>query len=218
MHHAALNASGVYSISLAPGTYFASTDVSSANLVNEIFDDVKCVGGLCEDSIARQTGAPIQVVSGGTLTRNFALSSGGTITGVVTDAASGEPLAGIGVRCVQARSRQEPDMLFDSAITDVAGAYSIDGLPTGVYFTHTFKTNAPVISPSTAALLGYVHEYFDDLCITCGSFASATDIGVTIGAVTPGVNFALTTGGRITGRVRRTDTLAPIPDVSRLGV
>ena len=129
------NASGGYSISLAPGTYVAYTQFPPAeNLVDEIFDDIKCLQ-FCNPTTATQSGTPIQVVSGGTLTRNFALSAGGSFSGVVTDVVSGAPLAGIGVQVWTGFAGVRNAFVgFVTTTTNSAGAYSIGRLPTGVYF------------------------------------------------------------------------------------
>ena len=208
------SASGAYSVTLAPGSYVAFTRFVGQNLVNEIFDDVKCAAR-CDSRTALEVGALIVVVGGGKLTRNFALSAGGAISGVVTDAVSGAPLAGVGVGVfIKSNVRNSFDSA-GSAVTDAAGAYSIVALPSGVYHAVTFRTDD---APPTASPQGHTNEVFDNLLCPGCSLGGATDIGVTLGVVTAGVNFALAPGGRITGRVRRADTLAPMPDVSILVV
>jgi Carboxypeptidase regulatory-like domain len=202
-----LNSSGTYTASLAPGTYYAFTQLASTSgLINEIFDNVKCTGP-CSSNTAAFSGTAIIVTSGSAQTRSFALTPGGTIAGTVTDTA-GAPLQGVPVR-VFAAGLGEP-IAAGQASTDVAGAYSIGGLPTGTYYAFT---NVSTFSVSGTPQ-NVVNEIYNDIfCAGVCNVLSGDEISVTIGATTPGINFALSTGGRITGKVVDSLTQTPIPGV-----
>jgi hypothetical protein len=134
-----------------PGAYVAYTGVSSTqNVVNEIYDDIQCVG-FCNSTSALATGTPIVVTNGGTLTRDFALSPGGTIQGTVVDAVTGAPIQGVLVRIV---ARVGSDLVSASnGSTNSSGAFSIGGLITGTYFAYTQSGSA-----------GHINEVFDTIC------------------------------------------------------
>ena len=86
------NAAGNYTISaLSEGTYFLYTS-NNQGLRNEYYDDIPCVV-FCLSTIALTAGTPVPVSLGTTTAgRNFRLETGGSITGVVTNAATGQPL------------------------------------------------------------------------------------------------------------------------------
>jgi 5-hydroxyisourate hydrolase-like protein (transthyretin family) len=198
----AVDGSGQYSISLAAGTYFASTlNFNTQGFVNEIFDNVPCAGP-CQVSTSIANGTPIVVPAGGTVTgRNFGLATGGVITGVVTDAASGAPLANVSVNI---RTRVGTlNVSVGTTATNASGVYTFGALATATY------------TASTSNSLGYVNEIYDDVlclggCNTTTVLNSGSPIPVTIGATTSGRNFALTLGGQITGNVTNSLTGLPI--------
>jgi hypothetical protein len=91
---ASTNASGVYSRTLAPGTYYAYT--SNSSLINEVFDNLPCPASACSAFFAVANGASIIVTAGATLSgRDFALDPGGSIAGTITDAASSAPVQSV---------------------------------------------------------------------------------------------------------------------------
>lgn len=195
----ASTASGSYSLSLPPDTYFAYTSTPGRiNLVDEIYNDIPCVGS-CGD-VVRTTGTPIVVTSGATVTRDFALSPGGSIAGTVRSTA-GAAAPGVFVNVYVVGRTQ----FVKQTSTDSAGNYSIGGLPSGTYFVATQS--------------GYVNEVFDDvLCPGACSVALATGSGrgisVVSGQTSSGVNFALALSGRISGQVRRVGPLSGIAGVT----
>ena len=92
--NATTNASGVYTIrGLPTGTYWAYTS-GGGGLIDEIFDNIQCYG-FCVTSDAIARGMPIPVTIGAnTGGRDFALAQGGGVFGTLTDAATGQPIAG----------------------------------------------------------------------------------------------------------------------------
>lgn len=105
------------------------------------------------------------------------LAPGGVIAGIVIDE-GGNPLEGIEV---------SPVWGGYSVPTDPAGAYRLEALETGEYkvsFDPPFDSN-------------YISEWYDDK----QDFESADHVPVVAGAVTDGINAALSLGGIVEGRV-----------------
>jgi hypothetical protein len=110
-------------------------------------------------------------------------AASGTITGTVTDEATGNALANVTIYVSGAGSFQ--------TTSDAAGHWMVTSLATGTYRAYT-----------SAVPVGYVREMFNN--IPCRSYCnsdSGTPIAVTDGAVTAGVNFALAKVGSISGTV-----------------
>jgi len=183
--------SGVYALSgLAPGTYYLRT-VEYPPYLAELYDDLLCSGGTCSPT----AGTPV-VVAAGQVTGavNFALQEGGTITGQVTDAGTGAPLAGITVKVMATQFER-------AATTDASGVYTVTGLPTRDYYVFTSQS------------FPYLDELYAGIpCANndCQWWVDGTPVSVTAGAVTSNVDIALTHGGTITGVVTDAASGAPI--------
>lgn len=200
------DASGNYSISLAPGSYVAYTsNFHTLGFINEIYDNISCPG-ICSSSTALTSGAAVVVTSGATATgKNFALDIGGSVTGTVTDTTTGLPVqsAVVTLRTLVGTTNFQAG----SATTNAAGTYSVLGLPTGVYYAYTNSSS-----------VGYTSEIFDNLlcpgpCTNATAVNSGAPIAVTTGATTNNVNFLLDPGARITGIVLNQTTSAPMQGV-----
>ena len=77
---------------LPAGTYYARTS-NVGGYVNRLYDGLPCPG-----TCTVTAGLPIVVAAGSTTNGvNFSLSAGGRITGTITDATTGSPLAGVTV-------------------------------------------------------------------------------------------------------------------------
>ncbi|MBI3975070.1 MAG: carboxypeptidase regulatory-like domain-containing protein [Armatimonadetes bacterium] len=155
---------GTYTISgLTPDSYrvYASAD----GYVAEFYDDTL--------DITQST--PV-VVSDGTVTPgiDFALSSGGSISGVVTEDPSGAPIEGAIVDAILA----EGCCSFGVAVTAADGTYTIEDLSGTSYLVF-------------ASAQGFASEYYDDTT----DVSLATAVSVTVGANTPGINLALSSCG-----------------------
>ncbi len=191
------NASGVYTSSggLPTGTYYARTS-NSLGYLDELYDNISCPGGTCTAS----SGTPIDVTVGATTNGiNFALASGGRISGMVTDAATGLPLLSVQVRIYNSAGTQ-----VASSNTSCSGAYITgSGLPSGTYYARTSNS------------LGYIDELYNNISCPGGSCSptSGTPITVTQGTTTAGIDFGLALGGRISGTVTDAGTGLPLANV-----
>ena len=86
---------------------------------------------------------------------------------------------------------------------DLAEVFTVPGLPTGTYYARTEDVD------------GYVDVMFGGA--VCPFFCRVTDgtpIAVTTGAVTGGVNFSLSRGGRIAGTITDAVTTNPVAQVT----
>ena len=123
----------------------------------------------------------------------------GGITGTVTVAGTGTPLAGIYLIVYDSNGNNVRQVQ-----TNAYGVYTAAGLATGYYYVHTFN-NA-----------GYVDEAYDDIrCVAdeCNHWVG-TRVSVTAPATTPGINFSLAQGGSISGTVTADGTGEPLANVS----
>jgi len=184
------NSSGVYRFSgLATGTYFVSTGVGNSGYMNEVYDNILCPLGC--NSIQSGTEIPVAVRQT-TDNRDFALTTGGVITGTITTVSNGAPLQNVTVTAV---TRVGANLLTRSATTNASGVYRLAGLPAGTYWLYT----------SNAGF--YVNEIFNDIpCfgVGCSNTAAATlgaPIVVASGATVANQNFALVEGGFVTGTI-----------------
>jgi 5-hydroxyisourate hydrolase-like protein (transthyretin family) len=198
------DASGVYTATgLKAGTYFAFT-TNNLGFVNEVYDGVTCVGTCTTNQYL--SGTPIVTTSGGTTTgRNFALDTGGRLTGTITNAATGAPLQNIGVNVVTLIAGASA--FAGSATTDATGTYTVTGLPAGTYYAFTNNNQ------------GFMNEIYDDLlcplsCLSNTAAQNGVPIPVTLGGTVTGRDFALNQGGSISGTVLNQNTAAPLSGVT----
>ena len=190
------NSSGFYQIQrLPPAMYFATTNTKL--FLDELYDDLPCSGiglGECDPT----TGTPIAVeLSSTTAGVDFALQRLGTISGTLTDAASGDPII------------SEYVIFWDAAgdrlqsRTNSSGFYQIEGLPTGMYFA---STNTDI----------FFDQLYDDLPCPDSGFGdcdptAGTPIAVALNSTTAGIDFALQRLGSISGMLTEVATGNPIP-------
>jgi hypothetical protein len=190
------DATGAYAVERLPAdTYYARTFVSGTlNYVDELYHDMQCL------SCSVITGTPVVVTAGTTRSSvDFALSLGGRITGLVTDAGTGTGLENVNVAVYTSSGT-----FAIGTTTNATGSYTVNGLPEGTYFARTFASFTT----------NYLDELYEDMpCLNC-SVTSGTAIVLTGGTTREGVNFALLRGGRITGTVTDESTGAGLPSVS----
>lgn len=185
---------------LRSGTYFALVRPESGDYSPQVFDHLPCqeepsTGTPYQCPLG--AGTPIHVTAGrATRGIDFALSPPGLMTGIVSDATTDAPLAGayVGIYAGPGHALR-PGTRVTSAFTNSAGVYSVS-LATGKYY-------AAVTTQSE-----FVNEVWPDIActVTCEAIVtSGTPILVSSGATTRGIDFALTPGGRVTGKVTAGD-------------
>ena len=182
-------------IGLPDGTYYART-TNSLGYINEAYPDIPCVNTCTNTTL----GQPLVIQGGAVLASvDFGLTAGGRVSGTVTSADTGLPVAGVTVSVVDAAGATAA-----TATTDLSGNYVTSaGILGGTYFVAT----------SNGA--GLVNELFNNVpCIGTCTFAVGNAILVAEGAINGGVNFALSTGGRVSGRVIRAGTTVGIQSVT----
>lgn len=193
---ASTDTNGVYAVrGLPDGTYYART-LNSRGYINETYDDIPCVFQCSSTTL----GTPLTISGGAAIGGiDFALAAGGRVAGVVVDAVTALPLAGVPVVVVDAAG-----LTASSATTDLSGQYVTGaGLAAGTYFVRTSNT------------AGYLNELFDN--VPCGAGcvpATGAPVGVLAGVTTTGINFALDPGGRVTGVITDQGTGTPLQSVT----
>ena len=213
------DAVGAFTMSGLPaGTYYVSTSVPVLPppfYIDELFDNLPCLGCVtitgaafpivtlpCTQSCTPVTSGTQVVVTNGTTRTgvDFALATGaGVITGVVTDA-----VTGIGLVNVQV-SVYNPAGVVVKSVTSApnTGAFTVRGLAPGTYYART------TVSPATPYYTDVAHG--NGACAPC-TVTSTSPITVTANAATV-ANFALSSGGSITGLVTVAGSTNPLASV-----
>ena len=135
---------------------------------------------------------------------DFYLGYLGSISGRVTSELDGSPVAKAVVCAFPAEDTffvdpnfLDPDvdatLWSQCTVTDSNGAYSIKGLPSGEYYVGVW-------------ILGFLHEWYDDVT----NFDGASAVPVVEPENTPDIDFGLSVGGSISGRVISEEDGGPI--------
>lgn len=111
---------------------------------------------------------------------NFQLAAEATISGVVVDEDTSQPIANAWVYV-----DEDGCCAGDTVLTDSNGAYTADGLPAGSYRVQV-------------SAQGYIDEYYDNAV----SYGDATLVVLTTGQHRSGIDVALDEGAHIRGTVR----------------
>jgi 5-hydroxyisourate hydrolase-like protein (transthyretin family) len=188
------NSAGRYvtNAGLPDGTYFVRTQ-NAADHVDELYDGIRCL-----PNCTVTNGTPVAIVSGVPRTDvDFALALAGFISGTVSDAGTGLPLAGVAVSLYDAGGTS-----LGSTSTDSAGRFRSFPLPAGRYFARTSNT------------LGYSDILYRGISCTSCPVTGGTPIDVASGGTASNVDFALVLGGRVSGQVVDEVTGAPIAGIS----
>jgi 5-hydroxyisourate hydrolase-like protein (transthyretin family) len=169
------DASGNYRLTgLAAGSYYLKASGNSI-YADQYYNNAA--------SLASAT--PVAVTAGATTAGiNFSLPLGGTISGRVVRDTDGAGISGVYLNLHDSTTQYYSSRY---AYTDAEGNYSVSGLSTGNYYLEASG------SPP------YIGEYYNN----AASLSSATPIAATVGVSTTGINFSLSLGGTISGRVVR---------------
>jgi hypothetical protein len=121
------------------------------------------------------------------------LARGGSIAGILTDEATGQPITGMG-----ACARDNADLYERCTKSDAGGFYQVNGLPSGEYSVYYENWNQ----------VNYLREFYEDV----ETWAQATGVGVVAPGTTPGIDARLAQGAQILGHVSQAGTGLPLPE------
>ncbi len=196
----AMTSNGLYTFSnVATGSYYVRTNDPAGGIpyINQLYNGVACLNNC---SIFSTVGGTLVNVSSGSIASgiNFTLQRGGVITGIITAAANGALLSGIGAQ------------VFNSAGVSVgtfnsngSGVFTSAGLPPGTYYVRS--SNSP----------GYINQLWQgQTCPQTGCVVTSGTPIVVNGATVSGINFALTAGGRISGKVTDASNASNLQNVA----
>ena len=196
---------GDYTIGgLLPGSYYVQGgDVGLDFYQREVYNNTPCYWSGC----VRSVGTPIVVQAGqDTPNIDFLLEKGGKISGTITSAATGLPITDANV---QVQFLDANEVVVGGGYTQADGTYiSARALPAGDYAVRTGNLFVGVLTNP------YVNKKYND--IICSGLAcdlTTADVHVTVGNVTPNIDFVLDTGLSFSGTITEVGTGNPIPDV-----
>ena len=171
---------GAYEIvGIAGGSYRVEFDPpANSPFLSEFYNNAAIIGASDLITVQVRTTTP---------NINAQLERGGVITGQVTAADTGAPLANVSVFAEERCGRGSA-----SATTNSSGIFTLQGLPTGQYGV---SFSPPLIS-------GYVGEVYNNR----PRFSSGDLIAVTAPNTTANINAALEPGGTVSGRITAADT------------
>ncbi len=176
---------GAYSIPVPSGDYFLRTHADCQGSNPYLIDEWYSTGGGTTDGNLAQS---VSVVSGQTASNiDFSLSTGGGISGTVTD--DGNPVEGI-----QVCGWPFPGGDGQCTTTQSDGKYRLSGLQPG--YTRVRESGG-----------GYPTMYYNN------TYDSnwATPLMVTAGQTATGIAFSMGTNGSISGIINQSDGTTPIP-------
>jgi hypothetical protein len=164
---------GAYAFAgLVAGTYLVVTS-NELGYVDELYANVPCPGGSC----TLGSGTPVVVTAGGSAPGiSFGLDRGARVSGGISDAASGQPLAGVVVYIYNPSG-----WYMGYGVTGNNGAYTTrSGLPPGTYYART------------EGAAGHIDELWNDIPCPGGSCwpPAGTPLSLTAGVTRAGVDFS----------------------------
>jgi hypothetical protein len=176
------NASGNYSFTGLPaGTYRLVTRNTPGVI------DVAWPSAPCPSACNGLNGNTITVTAGGSATgRNFALDSGGSISGSVRSTSPSAAIPGVTLQVYNSGGIPVAQVL-----SNASGNYEVNALPSGNFVVRTQQS------------LGFTDQLFNNLpCTGYCDLLSGTPVPVTSGSGTGLIDFNLSGGLSISGRVR----------------
>lgn len=186
---------GTYTLAgLEAGPYQVRT-LNQANLRDEVWDDRPCLGSnLCDV----ENGDVVEVDSLGTVAGiDFALSTGGAITGTVVQKSTGTPMEG---STIWVRTLPNSEVV-NSVRSEADGSYFVPGLAAGSY-------QVQVVGFAGSDFAGQLYDGVD--CVNGCRPEDATPVPVTEGGTTSGIDFQIAKLGVLEGTVTDSTTGLPI--------
>lgn len=185
------NGSGYYAIfGVGPGDYTITFRPSQTqNFVVQFYDDAQ-----------EYSDADLVTVADGAIVSGVGaeMHEGGTITGVVTDAGTGEPIQGLPV-CA------DSSVGGRCTVSGPGGLYTITGLPADPGYRVEFGAHESFYDNG----LNYLRQHYNGK-----EEPNSWDlVGVTVGDITAGIDAAMKPGAQILGRVLEVGTIAPLPKI-----
>ena len=184
----------------------APTDENGYYIINNLAPDsyqvqvtapVGYIDEFYNNAIDENNATPVTVVGGAdTPNIDFALDPEGTISGTVTDSATGQPLANMNVYAYTG-SDSTGWYWANSTYTDENGQYVIHKLSSGAYKIYVGDSG------------DYSGKYYPNTIV----FGNATLISVVAGNDTPNINVAMDHGGSISGNLIDEGTGQPMANV-----
>ena len=176
------DSNGEYKVGFVPGNYKVRFNVVSLQQYNyDWAPDINYIGEYYDNKPFFEGAAILSIVADTTISGiDAGLIEGGTITGTITD-----PF-GIGVGNVRARVYDSNGRSINFKDSDENGYYTVDRIPPGYFKVFAY--------PRSGA---YAAEWYNDK----PSHDEATGVSVESGQTIPGIDFQLTEGGSIEGRV-----------------
>ena len=167
------DSSGNYRVSGLPTGSYYLQTLNSLGYLDEFYNNVRSSSNATLVSVTQGSNTP---------NINFGLTLGGSISGRVTKDSDGTGIQNVWVYVYDSSWNW-----VKSASTDSSGNYTVGGLPSGSYYLQTWNNQ------------GYIDEYYNNV----RNQSNATLVSVTQGSNTPNINFGLTLGGSISGRVTK---------------
>ncbi|MCG6117475.1 MAG: carboxypeptidase regulatory-like domain-containing protein [Aquimonas sp.] len=181
---------GDYSFSGLPAGNYRLVTRNTPGLI-----DVAWPAAPCPAACSGLNGSAISVTAGAATTgRNFALDPGGSMSGSVRSAAPVAPLAGVALQVYNSGGVPVAQVL-----SNASGNYEVPALPTGNFVIRTQQS------------LGFSDVLFNNLpCVGYCDLLSGTPVPVLSGSGTGLIDFTLSGGLSVSGRVRDATTSAGI--------
>ena len=182
---------------------FQSDMAELPGYVDAAFPDVACAGQGCDLDAAQA----VNFVAGQTTTVTISIERGSNISGTVLDDSSGEPLGGAGVNLVNA----DGDKLA-AITTNANGEFFFGAFPAGSYYLRTSVSSrrGPGLNPSQLPYFDRIHGSGDDCSELLCDPADATPLVLDGSTDIEGIEFRVTAGPVIRGRIFDQLTGSPI--------
>jgi 5-hydroxyisourate hydrolase-like protein (transthyretin family) len=167
------DSSGHYRVSGLPAGSYYVGTYNDLGYIDEYYNNVTTQSAATQVSV---------ILGSSTPNIDFGLTPGGSISGRVTKDTDGTGIQGVWIWIYDTTWQW-----VNPSQTDSSGSYTVSKLPAGSYYVGTSND------------LGYINEYYNNVTTS----SAATQVSVVLGSSTPNIDFGLTLGGSISGRVTK---------------